>query len=160
MLQYHKWYLKVKAGIVSFKKWNIIINNKKIYTHSPFCHVQWVGFRKELWSLNRKMRKTNPTAKKFATKKLTKPFLHLTKWKPLRVCPSRLFLPKPTISSPSLSLSQSIIETILSWICNPCCQSFFWYIGSTRKHPNRPSPVRNVFKEWLTRITSSHRVLY
>ena len=44
-------------------------DNRKFFTHSPICRVQWVGFRKELGSLNRKMRKTNPTAKKFATKK-------------------------------------------------------------------------------------------
>ena len=150
------------AGIVSYKRWNIMIKKgtiEKFYTHSPICRIQWVGFRKELGSLNRKMRKTNPTAKKSATKKLAKPFLHLTKGKPLRVCPSRPFLPKPTISSPSLSLSRAIIRTPPSWICNPCCQSFFFF-GGTRKHPNRPSPVRNVYKEWLTRITSSHRVLY
>ena len=72
---------------------------EKFYTHSPICRIQWVGFRKELGSLNRKMRKTNPTAKKSATKKLAKPFLHLTKGKPLRVCPSRPFLPKPIISA-------------------------------------------------------------
>ena len=99
------------AGIVSYKRWNIMIKKgtiEKFYTHSPICRIQWVGFRK---SRNRKMWITNPTAKKFATKKLAKPFLHLTKGKPLRVCPSRPFLQKPTISSPSLSLSQAIIET-------------------------------------------------
>ena len=89
-------------------------DNRKFFTHSPICRVQWVGFRKKLGSRNRKMWKTNPTAKKFATKKLAKPFLHLTKGKPLRVCPSRPFLPKPAISSPSLSLFQAIIETPLS----------------------------------------------